>query len=100
MKPSTRAFTLLELIMVIAIVGLTTTVAVAAGAVSHHRSDPVLAGLLAARDSAVREGRGVVWLHHHVAVRFSPDGSSSGGIIDVSGRRYGVSVTGGRVVSR
>ena len=75
-----RAFTLVELLAVLAVLGV--GAGVAAAAFPALRSTPegeVLRSLAAARAEAVRSGRAVVWRRGAVAVRFLPDGSSSGG---------------------
>lgn len=95
-----RGFTLLELVVVIAIVALTAAIAVAGGSAVLHEPDPVLAALTAARDGAVREGRDAFWRAGDNVVRFAADGSSSGGTIRAGGRTYSISVAGGRIAVR
>jgi len=76
----TRGFTLVELLATLAILGL--GAGVAALALPSLRPAPgseVLRSLDSARAAAVRSGRAVVWRQSAVAVRFLPDGSSSGG---------------------
>jgi prepilin-type N-terminal cleavage/methylation domain-containing protein len=77
-----RGFTLVELLATLAILGL--GAGVAALALPSLRPAPgseVLRSLDSARTAAVRSGRAVVWRQDTVAVRFLPDGSSSGGSI-------------------
>jgi prepilin-type N-terminal cleavage/methylation domain-containing protein len=75
-----RAFTLVELLAVLAVLGIGASVA--ALALPTLRPTPegaVLRSLAAARSTAVRTGEPVVWRRDSVRVRFLPDGSSSGG---------------------
>ena len=78
----TRGFTLVELLATLAILGLGAGVAaLALPSLQPAPGSEVLRALHAARATAVRSGRAVVWRRDTVAVRFLPDGSSSGGSI-------------------
>jgi len=76
----TPGFTLVELLATLAILGLGAGVAaLALPSLQPPSGSEVFRSLHAARATAVRSGRAVVWRRDTVAVRFLPDGSSSGG---------------------
>jgi prepilin-type N-terminal cleavage/methylation domain-containing protein len=78
----TRGFTLVELLAVLAILGVGAGLAaLALPSLQPPPGSDVLRSLAAARATAVRSGRAVVWRQGTVAVRFLPDGSSSGGSV-------------------
>jgi prepilin-type N-terminal cleavage/methylation domain-containing protein len=80
----TRGFTLVELLAVLAILGLGAGVAaLALPSLKPPPGSEVLGSLAAARAAAVRGGHAVVWRRDTIAIRFLPDGSSSGGLVPV-----------------
>lgn len=79
-----RAFTLIELLGALAILGLAaSTAGLALPTLRPAPESVVLRSLAEARSAAVRSGEPVIWRQDSVAVRFLPDGSSSGGRIAV-----------------
>jgi prepilin-type N-terminal cleavage/methylation domain-containing protein len=92
-----RGFTVLELIVTLVILGVLAGVsALAFPAPEPARIEVSLRALEAARTEAIRTGRPVEWQQDTVAVRFLPDGSSSGGRIRLEGHIYAVDpLTGG-----
>lgn len=77
-----RAFTLVELLAVLAVLGIGASVAsLALPTLRPTPEGAVLGSLAAARSAAVRTGAPVVWQRDSVHVRFLPDGSSTGGRI-------------------
>jgi prepilin-type N-terminal cleavage/methylation domain-containing protein len=80
----TRGFTLVELLATLAILGLGAGLAaLALPSLQPAPGSEVFRSLHAAQATAVRSGRAVVWRRDTVAVRFLPDGSTSGGRIAV-----------------
>ena len=81
-----RGFTLVEIVAALALLGL---LAALAGVGFHSLRAPdaaeALHGLVEARAQAVREGRTVTWEHDGQHVHFAPDGSSSGGLLELDG---------------
>ena len=78
----TRGFTLVELLAVLAILGVGAGVAaLALPSLQPPPASEVLRALSDARAEAIRGGHAVVWRRDTIAIRFLPDGSSSGGSI-------------------
>lgn len=81
-----RGVTLVELLVVLALLGVLTGLAgVTLGSLRAPPVSEPLGELQAARAAAVRTGRPTEWSHETTAIRFRPDGSSSGGIVLVDG---------------
>ncbi len=77
-----HGFTLVELLAALAVLSIGFGVtSLALGALRPTPASEVIKALAAARDSAVRTARPVVWRRDTFAVRFLPDGSSSGGTV-------------------
>lgn len=75
-----RGFTLVELLATLAILGMGASVAaLALPALRPTDESAVVRSLAEARSRAVRSGEAVTWRGDSAAVRFLPDGSSSGG---------------------
>lgn len=93
----TRGVTLLELMVAVAILGLLAAVSgVAIRSLAPAPEQQLLRELAAAHEDAVQSGRNVVWLGDSVAVRFLPNGSSSGGRLAAGARTIVVDpLTGG-----
>ena len=83
MARASAGFTLVELLAALAVlsVGLGVT-ALALSALRPRPGSEVIRALASARDSAVRTGQPVTWRRDTFAVRFLPDGSSSGGTVE------------------
>lgn len=93
-------FTLLELLVVVAIIGLTTGMAVVGFAAITVPVDPVVDGLRTARTEAVRTGKATVWRGRGAEIWFEPDGSSGGGSVQGNHRLYVVSAIRGTIAIR
>ena len=82
-----RGFTLLEMMVTVAILGLLSSLlALAIRSLREPPQQEVFAALAVAREDAIRTGRAVVWRRDGAAVRFLPNGSSSGGRISAETR--------------
>lgn len=44
--------------------------------------------LAAMHDSAIATGESLIWARDTTTVRFEPDGSSSGGVVEIEGRTF------------
>lgn len=93
-----RGVTLIEMMVALTVLGLATAVAGLAlvGLRPVPDAGPVSA-LIATRDEAIRSGRPLIWGQDTVAVRFLPDGSSSGGRIALENGTVVVDPLTGRV---
>ncbi len=81
-----KGVTLVELIVLLAVVGLMLGISgLALGSLRPPPASGAIRELEAARAEALRTGRPVVVHVDTVAVRFAPDGSSSGGTIMTGG---------------
>lgn len=91
-----RGVTLLELVVVLTLLAVFTgVVGVTLSSLRVPAEARLLHELRAARDSAITQGRAVVWDREGTTIRFLPDGSSSGGMIVVDDLRAAVDpVTG------
>jgi prepilin-type N-terminal cleavage/methylation domain-containing protein len=92
-----RGFTVLELMVSLVILGVLTGLsALAFRARESTVIEVSLRTLGAARTEAIRTGRPVEWEQDTVAMRFLPDGSSSGGRITLQGHVFAIDpLTGG-----
>lgn len=83
----TRGLTLLEMMVAVLVLGVLTAVSgLAIRSLDLPAEAEAVRELQATREAAIRTGRPQVWKRDAYAVRFLPDGSSSGGRIVVSGR--------------
>jgi prepilin-type N-terminal cleavage/methylation domain-containing protein len=93
-----RGFTLIETVVVLGLVGLLAGVV---GVTVASLRPPAEAGpvraLRAARAEAIRSGIAVRWRRSDRTVRFLPDGSSSGGVVEVDGKQFAIDVLTGEV---
>jgi prepilin-type N-terminal cleavage/methylation domain-containing protein len=81
-----KGVTLVELIVALGLLGLILGISgLALGSLRTRPASGVIQQLEAARAEALRTGRPVVVRLDTVAVRFAPDGSSSGGAITTGG---------------
>lgn len=75
-----RAFTLVELIVTLAVIGVSVTVVgLSVATLDAPPEAAVIGALRAARDSAIRSGGPVLVTVEGSVVRFTPDGAASGG---------------------
>ncbi len=90
--------TLVELIIVIAILGVLVGVAgVTFTSLRPPTEARVLSVLRAARSEAIRSGRPTVSHVGELTVRFLPDGSSSGGRVELDGHTFVIDPLSGEI---
>ena len=93
-----EGFTLLELLVTIAIVAIVASVTgISLASLRTPESNAALAQIEQARADAVRLGKPIVVRHDGRSVRFLPDGSSSGGWLEVDGVWFNVSPLTGEI---
>ena len=93
----TRGFTLFEMMVAVLVLGLLATFSsLSVRSLDAGPGAEVVRDLRATRAQAVREGEARLWRRGERAIRFLPDGSSSGGVVRTAGKTFVIDpVTGG-----
>jgi prepilin-type N-terminal cleavage/methylation domain-containing protein len=93
-----RGFTLLEVMVTVVLMGVLAGITgLAVRSLEPGPGSAILPELQGARAEAIMTGEPRVWTGRGIAVRFDPDGSSSGGRVESDGAAFTIDPVSGEI---